>query len=262
MAIEEVEGLVMSKRRHRDRDFLVKLFTDRFGKLMFFVRGSKKANANLNQSIQPFTSGTYVINYQKEGLSFIQSSKHIRFQAEIFQDIEKNAYATYIQALVDAGIEDKHPHPRLFHQFRQAIHLIDEGFDPAIIANIMEVKCLRLFGVNPEWRGCPICGQIEGPFDYSMKYDGLLCQDHYHLDKRRLHANPRAIHLIRQFSVVNLERLNSIKVSEENKAEIRRILDLLYEEYVGIHLKPKKFIDDMASWEDKIKWQPPTKNND
>ena len=36
--LEEIEGIVLYQRKHRERDFLVKIFTERFGKIMFFVR--------------------------------------------------------------------------------------------------------------------------------------------------------------------------------------------------------------------------------
>ena len=47
--LEEVEGIVLYQRKHRERDFLVKIFTKRFGKIMFFVRGSKRPQGEVFQ---------------------------------------------------------------------------------------------------------------------------------------------------------------------------------------------------------------------
>src|SRR5699024_5581350 len=98
------------------------------------------------------------------------------------------------------------------------------------------------------WRGCVICGNTEGPFDYSSFYGGLLCKKHWSEDIHRYHADPRAIHLLRLFSVLSLDRLGKIEVKEETKREMRKILDQLYEENVGLKLKSKKFIDNMHTW--------------
>ena len=97
-------------------------------------------------------------------------------------------------------------------------------------------------------RGCRVCGETEGPFDYSGSYGGLLCQSHWHLDRYRYHSSQRAIHFVRLFSVVSLNQLGSITVKEETKREIRTLIDLIYDESVGIKLKSKKFIDQMYTW--------------
>lgn len=47
---------------------------------------------------------------------------------------------------------------------------------------------------------------------------------------------------------ISYEQINSIQVKAETKQNLRYFIDQLYEEYVGIHLKSKKFIDDMQSW--------------
>ena len=53
---------------------------------------------------------------------------------------------------------------------------------------------------------------------------------------------------MRLFSVISLDRLGSITVKEETKREIRTLIDLIYDESVGIKLKSKKFIDQMYTW--------------
>lgn len=251
--LEEIEGIVLSVRKHRERDFLVKLFTDKYGKLMFFVRGTKNPNNKLKSAIQPFAHGTYIADIRKEGLSFLREAKDISPYSDVQMDIFKNAYATYVCGLIDAALEDRVSDPKLFEQLLLAMAMMDEGTDPEIIMNIFEVRLLRYFGVMPEFRGCAICGKTEGVFDYSSKYHGLLCPAHFDKDERRLHAHPRAIHFIRLFSVVSFEKLGNVDVKEETKKEIRRVLDLLYEELVGLKLKSKRFIDNMHEWEGVLK---------
>jgi len=251
--LEEVQGIVLSVRKHRERDFLVKLFTDRYGKLMFFVRGSKNPNQSLRTAIYPFTSGTYIADIRKDGLSFLRDAKHLTPYTAIQQDIFKNAYATYIVQLADAALEDRVVDKQLFDQLIQGLELIDEGKDAEIIMNIFEVKFFRYFGVTPELRGCVICGLTEGAFDYSSKYHGLLCPDHFYEDERRLHASPRAIHFIRLFSIITFDRIQSVSVKDETKVDINRVIEQLYDELVGLKLKSRDFINKMKDWENMIK---------
>ena len=101
---------------------------------------------------------------------------------------------------------------------------------------------LERFGVRPEWHHCVACGETQGKFDYSSKYSGVLCEKHWHLDEQRYHADPRAIHFIRLFSQVSYEKVQNIQVKEETKKSIRETIDMLYDEYVGLHLKSKNLL--------------------
>ena len=50
-------------------------------------------------------------------------------------------------------------------------------------------------------------------------------------------------YLLNQFQAIDFETLETISLKPEIKQELRQFMDQLYEEYVGIHLKSKKFID-------------------
>lgn len=56
------------------------------------------------------------------------------------------------------------------------------------------------------------------------------------------------LYLINRFQSIQFDDLQTISVKPEMKLKIRQFLDMIYDEYVGIHLKSKKFIDDLSSW--------------
>lgn len=251
--LEEVEGIVLYQRKHRERDFLVKIFTKRLGKIMFFVRGSKRPQGEVFQAIQPFTKATFIADVRMEGLSFIRGAKNIEQNKNLQLDIFNNAYATYISGLVDAALEDNIPNYQMYNLLLDGLHLIDEGYEPEVISNILEVKFLDFFGVSPNFRGCSVCGKTKGTFDYSDKYYGILCSEHFFEDTRRLHIIPKAVHLVRLYSVINLETIGEISIKKNTQEEIKRLIDHMYDQLVGLKLKSKKFIDDLYKWEDFMK---------
>lgn len=73
------------------------------------------------------------------------------------------------------------------------------------------------------------------------------------MDPRRYHADPRAVYFIRMFNSINYDAINTINLKPETKKAIRQTLDQLYDEYIGLHLKSKKFIDQMSEWQDVLK---------
>ncbi|WP_179395483.1 DNA repair protein RecO [Lacticaseibacillus absianus] len=245
-------GLVLARHNYRESDMLVKLMTDRFGKKMFMLNRARKPGFRMTAGILPFTQGEYVGTINSDGLSFMTAVKDAtQFQA-IASDITLNAYATYILALIDQAFPDGEPLGRWFDFATAALTAIDTGFDPAVITNIAEVQLLGAFGVQPDWRGCALDGRTDLPLDFSEQYGGLLCQDHWHLDAYRYRVQPKALYLLRRFSVIDLHQLHSITVSPATKAELRRVLDRMYSDMVGVTPKAKRFLDQMAQWQDKL----------
>ena len=89
--IEEVEGIVLSVRNHRENDQLVKLFTSRFGKRMFFVKGTRKQKNKLKTAVLPFTKATYIADIRDTGLCFIRDAKEVDQYKSMQIDIFLNA---------------------------------------------------------------------------------------------------------------------------------------------------------------------------
>ncbi|MFV0561375.1 MAG: DNA repair protein RecO [Enterococcus sp.] len=246
--LAESKGIILFSRNHKEKDKLVKIFTESAGKQMFYVRGIHRQNQPLVPALLPFTEAVYIGNFRSEGLSFLNSVKDVKPFRKIQEDIFLSGYGTYMLNLVDAAIEDRTYDPHLFHFTEQALQRMDAGDDAEIITNIFEIQLLQRFGVAPIWTHCMICGETQGKFDYSSKYNGILCERHWQNDPHRYHADPRAIYFIRMFSAISYDQITGIHLKEETKQLIRQTVDQLYEEYVGLNLKSKKFIDQMNQW--------------
>lgn len=68
-----------------------------------------------------------------------------------------------------------------------------------------------------------------------------------------MHIIPKAVHLVRLYSVINLETIGEISIKKNTQEEIKRLIDHMYDQLVGLKLKSKKFIDDLYKWEDFMK---------
>lgn len=250
--VGEFSGLVVARYDYRESDLLVKILIDRFGKKMFLIHRARKPGFKLTAGILPFTFGNYVGTVNDDGLSYLTAIKSATQFRHIAEDITLNAYATYVLGLVDLAFRDGEPLGDWFDQAKQSLTLIDQGLDPAIIANIAEVQLLQAFGVQPSWHGCVIDQRTDLPLDFSEQYGGLLCQAHWHLDPYRYHATAKTIYLLQRFSTLNLKQLHTIKVGPVTKADLRRVLDRIYTDMVGVTPKAKRFLDQMQHWQDQL----------
>lgn len=242
---ERFDGIVLFKRKHRENDALVKIFTDTYGTKMFFVKGLQKPNHRLNTQLIPLTTNHYLGDINEEGLSFLKEATTDHFNRQIQSDFKKQAYASYVAQLIDAAIEDNTPDKTLYLMFIKALELIEENDFYEIITIAMEIKLLTYFGLHINFTQCLVCQSKKQPFDFSIRLHGVLCQNHFHEDNFRLHVNPKAMYIASQLASVSLNQIQSINVSDETKKELRRLMDEIYKEYVGIRLKSKKYLNNL-----------------
>ena len=244
----ETRGLVLYNQNFREDDKLVKIFTEQAGKRMFFVKHA--AQSKLTAGIQQLTVANYIIKLNPEGLCYIDDVHQIRTFKKIHEDIFKLAFASYIVSLADACMQDGMVDTHLFVFLEKTLELMEDGLDAEILTNIFEIQLLGRFGVTLNFHECAVCHRVGLPFDYSYRYSGVLCPQHVHEDERRAHLDPNVLYLLDQFQSISFADLETISIKPEMKQKLRTFIDQLYDEYVGIRLKSKKFIDDLAKWGD------------
>ncbi|MDR0298980.1 MAG: DNA repair protein RecO [Streptococcaceae bacterium] len=251
--MEEVvtNGLVLYSRAYKERDRLIKVYTEKFGKRQFFIKNA--VNSKFVASLQAFTSAELVATINDSGFSFIQDISEVKHYQRILEDFEANAYASYIVSLADIAIEDGEYDAALYAFLIQILEMMNRGKDVKVLTNIFELQLLSRFGSGLNLSECVICARQDLPMDYSFAFNGCLCQDHFDRDSHRLHIEPNIIYLANQFLNISLETLESISVKDENKKQLRKFIDILYDEYVGIETNAKKFINSMDDWAGVLK---------
>ncbi|AGU75440.1 MULTISPECIES: DNA repair protein RecO [Streptococcus] len=245
------KGLVLYNRNFREDDKLVKIFTEQAGKRMFFVKHVR--NSKLSPVIQPLVVANFLMKVNDDGLSYIDDYQEVTVFQHINHDLFTMAYATYVVALADASIQDNEIDSALFAFLQKMLELMEQGLDYEVLTNIFEIQILSRFGVSLNFHECCFCHRIGLPFDFSFTYNGVLCPEHYSKDERRSHLEPNILYLLDQFQAVQFNDLKTISLNSELKYQLRKVIDQIYEEYVGIHLKSKKFIDSLEDWGEILK---------
>lgn len=178
--IGETKGIILFSRDYKEKDKLIKIFTESAGKVMFFAKGIHRANNPLQTAVQPFTEAVFIGNLKTEGLSFLNSAKEIQPMRKLQEDIFLNAYGSYILGLADAAIEDHVYDPSLYGFTREALQRMNEGADGETIMNIYEVQIMQRFGISLNWQACGVCGKelahlifLQNTMGFSVKSIGI-----------------------------------------------------------------------------------------
>ncbi|PTY83354.1 DNA repair protein RecO, partial [Heyndrickxia sporothermodurans] len=247
--LQKCEGIVIRSTDYGETNKIVTVYTREFGKIGVMARGAKKPNSRLSAISQIFTYGYFLIQ-TSTGLGTMQQGEMISSMRTIREDIFKTGYAAYIVDLLDKGVDDKNPNPFLFELLMQTLNYINDDYDNEIITNIFEMKMLNVLGLYPVMDQCAICGNQDGKFAFSIRENGLICHRCFERDPYRISLSQSTLKLLRLFYYFDLSRLGQISVKEETKKELRMIISMYYDEYSGLHLKSKKFLEQIDKFKD------------
>ena len=249
--IQTCEGVVIRTTNYGESNKIIVIYSREFGKLGMMARGAKKPNSRFSAASQLFIHATFTF-YQGSGLGTLRHGDMMTSFRNIREDIFKTAYASYIVELLDKATEEKKANPYLFELLMQTLTYINEDYDREIVTNIFEMKMLPVFGLYPVMNECVVCASKEGRFAFSIRENGLLCHKCFTKDPYHLPLSQSAIKLLRLFYYFDIHRLGSISVKPETKREIRKAINLYYDEFSGLRLKSKRFLEQMDRLNDMM----------
>ena len=153
-------------------------------------------------------------------------------------DIIKISYATYLIELTSQTYK-QNPNIEIYDLFIEGLNKIEDGLDPLVITNIIELKYLDYLGIGINVDGCNICGNQTEIVTLSSKSGGFICKDCYTNEKI---ISEKAIKVIRMLYYVDISKITKLDLSNQTIKEISEFLDEYYDLYSGLYLKSKTFL--------------------
>jgi DNA repair protein RecO (recombination protein O) len=251
LMLQKCEGIVIRTTDYGETNKIVTIYTREWGKVGVMARGAKKPNSRLVAITQLFTYGYFLIQ-KGSGLGNMQQGELISSMRTIREDIILTAYSSYILELTDKCTDEKKPNPYLFELLLQTLTYMNEEYDLDILIHIFEMKMLNAIGLYPTLNQCAVCEQTDGHFSFSIRENGFLCHRCLERDPYHFKLSSASVKLLRIFYYFDLSRLGNISVKEETKKELKKVIDAYYEEYSGLYLKSKKFLNQMDQFRNKI----------
>jgi len=160
MEILKIEGIVISETNYSESSKILNVLTKDLGIIGVISKGCKKLKSNLRSVSTKLTYGMFNIYYKKDGLSTLISVDIKDSFNKIKTDITKISYASFLLELTEQ-VYKQSARDDIFELFINALLKINEGFDPIVITNILELKYLDHLGIGLMLDGCSICGNNE-----------------------------------------------------------------------------------------------------
>lgn len=242
MQLKKLEGFVIDEKSYKETSKILYIITKDGLKIGVISKGCKKIKSNLRSASQKFTFANFVVSYKKDGLSTLISADIINPLLNIKKDIEKISYVSFITDLTNQVIKQSN-NKNIYDILISSILKIEEGYDPTIISNILEIKYLDFLGISPYFDGCVICNNKDVT-TLSVEKGGFVCIKHY--DNEYI-VSDKTIKIIRMLKYVEIKRIEKINLSEKVKQEINNFIDAYYDKYTGLYLKSKDFLKNVVN---------------
>ena len=237
----EVEGIIVSEMDYKDTSKIIGIMTKTHGLISCIARGAKRIKSPLRSTTGKLTYGKFQILYKEDKLSTLIEVDVINIFKKIKTDIICISYASFLVDLAGQVMKQNN-NPEIYDLLISGLLKIDDGFDPAVITNIIELKYLDYLGVMPIIDSCAVCGRTNNIATISVRKGGYLCN--YCRNDETL-VDEKAIKLLRMFYYVDISKITKLDISQTVKNEIDKFLDEYYDDYTGLYLKSKKFLKDL-----------------
>lgn len=238
MKIESIEGIVLSETNYSESSKILNVFTKEHGLIGIMSKGCRGIKSRLRGVSRKLVYGKFNIYYKETGLSTLISVDVINSFSNVIMDLEKISYASFILQLVMQVIKQNDDR-KIFDLLVDGLIKIEEGFNPLVVTNILELKLLNYLGVCPCIDCCSVCGSNKAIVTLSSSSGGYICKNCYNNEG---FVSEKTIKMIRMYYYVDIKSISKLDVSSEVSTEINRFLDDYYDRYTGLYLKSKDFI--------------------
>lgn len=240
--IREFEGIIVYETAYGESSKILNILTKDRGIIGVMAKGAKKIKSKFRSSTEKFTLGIFNVYYHENKLSTLISADIINPLTNIKSDIVKIGYLTYISEL-SYQTAKQNSNNDIYKILKSTILKIEEGLNPEVMTNILELKMLDYLGVKIDLDRCIKCGTTKDIITISGDADGYLCKN---CRTNELIYGEKTIKMFRLYYYVDIDSVSDLKISDEVIDNINSILTDYYDRFTGLYLKSKEFLKEVA----------------
>jgi len=239
MKIESFEGIILSETNYSESSKILNVLTDKYGLIGIISKGCRNIKSKLRGVSRKLIYGKFNVYYKPNGLSTLISIDLINSFSKTLTDLEKISYASFILDLTIQVLRQTEDE-EIFYLLKNTLIKIEEGLNPLVLTNILELKLLDYLGISPNLDCCNICGSSKQIVTLSIEDGGYICKNCYHNEPL---VSEKTIKIIRMYYYVDISSITKLDVSNNVSKEINSFIDNYYDKFTGLYIKSKDFIN-------------------
>lgn len=238
--MDEVEGIIVNEIDYRDKSKIISALTNK-GLIGMIAKGCKSPKSVLRSCTDKLTYGKFYIKYKENKLSILNNFDSYSNFKNIKSDFNKLGFTMYLLNL-SYQVAKENFNENIYYNLVDALKKIEDGINPLVMTNILELKFLTFLGVEPILDRCSICMNQNNIIGLSTSKGGLVCSNCFQND---MLVDEKVIKLIRLYYYIDIKKIDSFNVDKKFVNDINRFIDDYYEKYTGLYLNGKKIVADI-----------------
>lgn len=236
-----VEGVILKQTPYKENDMILHIYTKEYGKIGVLARGIRKMTSKNASACQSMMISEMTIHLKK-GLSSLIKATPIHYLRHMKESIDSEIIGNYILEYFYRYIEENNPREEDYEILIDSLNALDQGYRPLLVYLLFNVFVLNDNGVPIDVEGCVLCGSTQ-VVSISLEDGGFLCSQH--LGNHHLYSVD-VLKAFRHIHKIPMKKIDLLHIEEPIIKQLISIMDDYLEEYTGVSLRSKTFIQQIV----------------
>ena len=216
-----VRAIVLRVSDYSDRDALLTVLTQNYGKLTIKARGLRRKNSPLIAPCQLLAYGEFTL-FEYKGKYTINEAHALELFQGLQRELTQLALGSYFAQVTELISQEDMPNPELQALLLNCLYAMSSlGLPEAQVKTVFELRAACLAGYTPELFGCHVCGsQVPDRFDLSQgRLECQACRDP-ESSGIRVPVTPEMLEAMRYICLCSPKRLFSFRLGPQATAAL------------------------------------------
>ena len=240
--LKQVEGIIASSVNYGETSKIVNILTKE-GMIGAIAKGAKNIKSPLRSFTVNLTYGSFYLYYNDNKLSTLKSADIINEFKNIKKDIILISYMSFLIDLATQVMKQNNDE-EIYNLLITTLYKIDEGLNPMVMTNILELKYLDYLGVGFDFNTCCKCGKKSNIVTIDPDAGGYICKNCY---TNEIIYDSKTLKMLRMYYLVDIKSISELKISDNVVKNINYFVNTYYDRYTGLYIKSKKFLNELIN---------------
>lgn len=232
-------GIILKRTNLGEADRIITILTDKFGKIRVVAKGVRKTLSRMAGHLEPFCLSRLEL-VEGKNLDIITGAQMEKCFLNLRSNLEKTNASFYFTEVIDKMVEEREPHPEIYHLLENTLVHINDIMEP-LLKPYFEINFLSEMGFCPELYHCLSCKEkiscSDNNFDFT--HGGLVCGNCNSGKK----VSDNAIKLMRLFLSRRFEQIKKFDVDEILIKEVQQVCSQYLRHLYQKDFKSERFLN-------------------
>lgn len=250
MALVRCEGIILKVKDFGEADRILTVLSGSEGKFEALARGARRPRSRLVGVTQQFAQVNLLL-FRGRSLDTISSAELVSAHSNVWADVVKMAYASYVAELVDKMTGERERNDELYSLVVAAFDTLDAGAPAPRVATLaFEIKFMAASGFLPELGQCVLCGaSTEQAVWFAPGAGGLVCGRCRATLRDAVRFGPAARETARLLLALGYDRVGVLKPRDDVLDELETAFRAYVDQRAERKLHSLDFIRDLKRME-------------